>query len=870
MRTHVLAIVAAVLLCLLAALGTASGSPDTVTVNSTTDVSDGDTSSFTNLQADPGGDGAISLREAIEVTNNSAGTDTIAFNIPTTDTGYQVSGITGTWTISLASPLPTLTDGGTIISGTTQAANQGDLNPDGPEIEISGASLSTAACLVIESANNVVHGLVINQCPTIGVLIQTTGADYNTVSGNYIGTDASGSSDLGNGTAGVVVSYGPQGNVVGGDTSGERNVVSGNDQYGVYIFGGDADGNTVSGNFVGTDATGAQGLGNSQAGVVISYGAQYNTIGGGTEGERNIISGNGGMGVSISESDTMSNTVSGNYIGTVVSGTQALGNTGDGVVISAGSQYNTVGGDSEGERNVISANSRGVMIVGSGTVSNTVSGNYIGTDVAGSSDLGNTFCGIEIASGAQNNSVGGQTAAERNVISGNNWYGVQINGSGADDNVVSGNYIGTDVGGTQDLGNSFDGVLIAEGAQDNTIGGQTAGERNVIAGNEWSGVQINGAGTDWNTVSGNFIGTDVSGTEALGNASSGVYVRSSAQNNTVGGDTEGERNVISANSTGVSILGANTMSNTVSGNYIGTDVAGSSDLGNTGAGVAIQLGAQYNTIGGQTAGERNVISGNNSGGVLISGSGTDGNTVCGNCIGTDAGGTQELGNTGDGAMIDTGAQDNTIGGETVAEGNVIAASTGSGVHIRSAGTDGNTVSHNYIGSDVTGTQDRGNGYDGVRIENYAEDNTVGPNNLIAYNDLRGVSVGGPTTTTGNTITQDSIHSNVGLGIDLWSGGNDEIPAPTVSSVDACFGTVSGTAGAGDTVEVFTGPDEEGKTYLATDVADGGGDWEVAGPFSFDTYVTATATDASGNTSEFSSQVEAHCYLVMLPLGMKQY
>jgi hypothetical protein len=312
------------------------------------------------------------------------------------------------------------------------------------------------------------------------------------------------------------------------------------------------------------------------------------------------------------------------------------------------------------------------------------------------------------------------------------------------------------------------------------------------------------------------------------------------------------------------------MSNTVSGNYIGTDVTGTSDLGNSGAGVHLQLGAHDNTIGGQTAGERNVISGNDSSGVIMSWSGTDGNMVSGNYIGTDAGGTQELGNANEGVFIDFGAQNNTIGGQTAAARNVIAANGGSGVFIRQSGTDENTVSHNYIGTDVTGTQDRGNGYDGVRIASYADDNTVGPHNLIAYNDQRGISVSGPNAPTGNTITQDSIHSNGSLGIDLSSGGNNDIPAPTVSYVDACFGTVSGTAGADETVEVFTGPDEEGKTYLATDVADGPGDWEVSGSFTFDTYVTATATDASGNTSEFSTAVEAHCYRVYVPLGVKNY
>lgn len=161
MRKHVLAVIGLMLLlCLLAALGTASGSPGTFTVNSTADPGDG-TCDATEC----------TLREAISAANANPGSDTIAFNIFITDTGYMVSGITGTWTISLTASLPTLSGGATIISGTTQAAfTSGDPNPDGPEIEIAGVDMGSGNCLTITSANNVVDGLVINRCPLSGIL----------------------------------------------------------------------------------------------------------------------------------------------------------------------------------------------------------------------------------------------------------------------------------------------------------------------------------------------------------------------------------------------------------------------------------------------------------------------------------------------------------------------------------------------------------------------------------------------------------------------------------------------------------------------------------------------------------------------------
>ncbi len=602
MKKHLLAVILLVLLLwLLAALGTASGSPGIFTVNTTDDPGDGTCDAS-----------HCSLREAINAANNNTGSDTIEFDIATSDPGYGVSGITGTWTISLtSSSLPTLTDDGTIISGTTQAVNQGDVNPDGPEIEISGASLSGVHCLVIESASNVIHGLVINRCPLIGVLIQKAGSDYNTVSGNYIGIDASGSTDLGNGTTGVMISDGSQGNVVGGNTPEERNVISGNG-LGVSITGSGTTSNTVSGNYIGTDHTGVQDLGNDGDGVAVYNGAQNNTIGGDSDGERNIISGNNGRGVNIEGSGTVSNTVSGNFIGTVVTGTESLGNTSFGVGIGSGAQNNIIGGDSQWERNVISGNLIGVSIGGTAPMSNTVSGNYIGTDASGSSGLGNSNYGVRLAGTAQNNIIGGDSEGERNIISGNDQYGVNIYGNGVAGNTISGNYIGTDATGTQELGNGLDGVIISDGAQNNTIG-----PHNIIA---------------WNV----------------------------------------------------------------------------------------------------------------SHGVLVSGSGS----------------------------------------------------------------------------------------------------------------------------TGNTVTQNSIHSNGDLGIDNFDGGNLELPGPVIES--ASCAAISGTAPLTSTVEIFTGPDEEGKTYLGTAYADGSGNWSATGIFSLDTYVTATATDSGGNTSEFSDAVAPACYRVFLPLIVKDY
>jgi titin len=279
-------------------------------------------------------------------------------------------------------------------------------------------------------------------------------------------------------------------------------------------------------------------------------------------------------------------------------------------------------------------------------------------------------------------------------------------------------------------------------------------------------------------------------------------------------------------------------------------------------------GPTGNTVGGDTEGERNVISGNDRQGVVIADDGTDNNVVCGNYIGTNANGSAALGNSWDGVWISNGAQNNTVGGQTSGERNVISGNSQRGVHVSSLDTDGNTVLGNYIGTDASGTLDRGNGQDGVRIEASAKNNTVGPDNLIAYNADCGVSVHGPGT-TGNTITQNSIYNNDDVGIELVLGGNGNIPAPAVTAAGERY--AMGTAGAGETVEVFTGPDSGGKTYLGTTSADGNGVWLAVGPFTLDTFVTATATDGSGNTSRFSVAAMPGDYGPMfVPLTMKRY
>jgi len=398
-----------------------------------------------------------------------------------------------------------------------------------------------------------------------------------------------------------------------------------------------------------------------------------------------------GAGIHVTGTGATGNWVYGNFLGTDPTGTQALANN-IGVEIDAGATKNLVGTNGDGvndtsERNLLSGDLfAGVWITGQGTSNNAVAGNWIGTDVSGSvalnngtqpvyDPLGNTYFGggVAISAGASGNRIGSDgksvdDVGERNVIAGSGNDAIDIYGTGTDGNIVAGDFIGTDVTGTHSLGIATDGVQIAEGAAENTIGGTTASARDVISGNSWDGVHIVSSGTTGNVVEGDYIGTDVSGSQSLGNGASGVAIFDGASSNIVGGTVSGSGDIISAGYYGVYISDPGTSGNMVEADLIGTDATGTHALGNGSDGVIIQSGAANNTIGGTTAGAGNVISANDRYGLHITGAGTADNLVLDNTIGADITGTVALGNKQADGQADNGAANNTIGGLTTAAG----------------------------------------------------------------------------------------------------------------------------------------------------------------------------------------------------------
>jgi hypothetical protein len=387
------------------------------------------------------------------------------------------------------------------------------------------------------------------------------------------------------------------------------------------------------------------------------------------------------------------------------------------------------------------------------------------------------------------------------------------------------------------------GVMIKAGAASNVIGGSAPGEGNVISDND-EGIVIAGAGADSNAIKGNFIGVDPAASSALPNHN-GVDIREEARGNVVGGSEPGERNVISGNKgVGVTIAGN---ANLVLGNYIGTDRSGTSGIPNGMEGIWIATGAQDNIIGGSSAEERNVISGNDLFGLNISGSGATANLVRGNYIGIDATGTRPLPN-GHGLVVSDGSQNNVIGGSERGQGNVISGND-TGVLIRGSDTSENTFLGNYIGTDPTGSEMFPNAR-GIWLLEGAHHNTIGgtgpgEGNVISGNNLSGVDVEGSATVS-NTIRGNSIHSNHFKGIDNISNGNGGLKPPVITGVSP----IAGVACPGCTVDIYSDSSDEGEIYEGSTVADADGAFifEAApsGP-----NVTATATDGDGNTSVFA-------------------
>lgn len=422
--------------------------------------------------------GPGSFRQAILDANLNPGLDTIDFAIPGS----------GVFTISPLSTLPSITSP-VVIDGYSQPGSSPNTLPDSDNavllIELSGASAGTSDGLILAPGGDgsTIDGLVIDRW-AIGSAIRIN-ASGNVVSGNFIGTDAGGTAARGN-LNGVLLVGVASSNTIGGTAVAARNVISANAE-GVVLQESGTGGNVVEGNFIGVDATGGRGLPGSFTGVDVLASAPNDTIGGTVPGARNVISANATVGIDTISTGTL---VQGNFIGTDATGTTAVGN-GVGVAIDGGA-FNTIGGTTAAARNLISGN-QGDGVDLFTTDSDLVAGNFIGTDVTGTRALGNSGLGVGIGfmpGDPSNNTIGGTAAGAGNVISGNRSDGVQLFGSGTSANLVQGNFIGTDSTGTLNLGNLGNGIAVVTDASGNTLGGFAGVGNNTINFNGGDGVHV--------------------------------------------------------------------------------------------------------------------------------------------------------------------------------------------------------------------------------------------------------------------------------------------------------------------------------------------------------------------------------------------
>lgn len=434
--------------------------------------------------------GTGSLRTAVTSANTSGGPHQIKFNIPATDGGYNSQ--TGVWTISLTSPLTYIMKAGTIIDGTTQTTFAGNTNPNGPEIMLNGNGIVDYGFSIMNVSDVVVKGFIISNF-IYGIQITGNAAANNVIKGNYIGVNYNASDTIPN-YIGLEIMGGAHGNIIGGTSADDRNIISGNSHIGIRLL--QSSNNVVKNNYVGIDRTGTFALPNYD-GISLEGYTQFNIIGGLTAEERNVVSGNVAYGIPLIGLDTRHNIIKGNYIGTNAQGTAAVPNT-YGILFDDGSRYNEVGGYEPGAGNLLSGNSGyGVFIYNLGTTENVVIGNLIGTDKTGTLAVPNGN-GI-VADGAARNHI-----IDLNVISGNLQQGIAIHVAGTDSHKITRNKIGTDISGLNPLPNGEDGIRIAEGCSWNIIG-ILPDSGNVIAYNGGNGINIMTDVDLYNTISGNSI-----------------------------------------------------------------------------------------------------------------------------------------------------------------------------------------------------------------------------------------------------------------------------------------------------------------------------------------------------------------------------
>ncbi|MAP93391.1 MAG: hypothetical protein CMK07_00420 [Ponticaulis sp.] len=688
-----------------------------------------------------------------------------------------------------------------------------------------------------------------------GDTITGSSGDLN-ITGNYIGLNRAGDAALANGGDGLSFDAGTSGVTIGGIVDSARNLISGNGTSGIWLNG--ASDITIYGNYIGLDATGTTAVGNSSVGIASS-GANNLTIGTGVSAGRNVIAGNGSRAIQ-PQGTYSSLTISGNYVGTDATGNVALSNgwavgtnVQDGISFDGGVNATTVSITD----NIIGGYNAALLEFWGGTATDvTVQGNSLGIGADGASDIStgtSTEAVIYLGGGTMdwsNFTIGGSGAGEGNIVANGGSDGIEITTAGTSNTIVGnaiydnagngievisssgisidGNNIGLAADDTTVLGNSQNGILLTT-ASNITIG--EAGSGNVIVGNSSNGIL--GTDTSSVTIQGNLIGVLMDGVSDGGNLADGIRFASGPNDTlTIGGTASDEENVIGYNGgDGIELSYVTTAS--LLGNSIGASADGSGAAGNGGHGIYLFTSSAIDIGDGTTAG-LNYINSNTNDGVNID----DSTSVAlyGNAIGLSSDGITARGNQNAGIRLLAGTASTSavIGGTTSGQGNIIANNSEEGITLVDAATSA-TILSNLIYANTGLPIDLGD--DGL-TDNDSGDGDTGANDLLNRADLDGLYAEGSGTLS-YFFTLDAPVNSDGYRVELFRTGS------------------ANSDNAGDLEEfilaIDTGSHAGGAVRYAAQVAESSG--LTIGDILTATVTSFTGATTYGVTSEPSSNFE---------------
>ena len=779
--------------------------------------------------------------------------DRILFAIPTSDPNYHAA--TGSWTIPIASSLPTISRG-ILVDGLSQQSQPGastahpaiELTPsagfagDGLDLDLGGSSSGSAGGATIS-------GLAIDGFRGAGIFVGS-GAGSNLVTGNFIGTDVTGTASRPNAGGGIYISS-SFGNTIGGPTTAERNVISGNGGAGIVLNGSD---NLVEGNFIGLNAAGTGGVPNAGDGISILSGF-FNTVGGTATGAGNTIAFNAGIGVAV---DTGT--------GNAILSNSITDNVGGGIVLTNGGNNDQAAplltdALAYQDRTVVDgslavqagtgyliqlfsndpASGQGRTLIGSRAIGSRGSAGTVPFTFTNSTalPLGSTITAIASVTSTPSESSNPQTgdtsafSGAATVVSpfivtnttdagiGSLRFAVQAaNADTANDDTITfriptddPGYIAATQSWTIPI---FSGLTISKPAsqggqhtvfidalsQQSQPGATTAHPVIVVTpGSEFSGsfgLRISSGG---NTVGGLVINgfpgdaVTIGGSGASNNLVTGCFIGTDPLGITaVSNGGAGVRLNSPANTVADNVISASHSEgifvtaggDLIQGNRIGTNAAGTAAFGNGLSGITLQQ-SSGNTIRG------NVVSGNGVRpigglGIDLVGSQAQGNLLQGNLIGTDATGTRALPNMSGGVLI-SGAN-NTVGGTAAGAGNVISGNGVDGVGIAPETASGNQILGNLIGTDASGTAALGNSLDGIALQ---ANGTIIRGNVISGNGT------GPAGGKGIVMRGSGAQGNLVQGNFIGTNAAGTAALPNLGDGVAITGpnnTIGGTA-AGD-------------------------------------------------------------------------